>query len=397
MPWRESGPMQERLGFVVDVLEGRYTVVEACQRRGISRKTGYKYLKRYEQEGASGLSDRSRRPHHSPAATSAQLRELLIAAKKAHPHWGPKKLVLRLSRHHPGLSLPAPSTAGAILKAAGLVKQRRGGTPPLAPPVWQRERTAADEPNRVWCIDFKGQFRLGNGQLCYPLTLMDLCSRDLRTVHALPSTHGVPVREELTRVFRRDGLPEVIRSDRGSPFSSAAIGGLSKLAIWWLKLGIRLELNDPGHPEQNGALERMHRTLKAETTRPPRSDLAKQQQAFDAFQVEYRRDRPHEGIGMRCPAELYVPSSRPLPRALPDIIYPGHFEVRSVRSDGCIKWAGRQIFVSEVLHRERVGLEEVADGMWSVYFGTRLLGRFPEGSGRRVSSPAAVQRSRVIR
>jgi transposase InsO family protein len=386
MPWRETGPMNERLGLVMDVLEGRFTVTEACQRRNVSRKTAYKYLERFHKEGLSGLEERSRRPHGSPNATSAQVRELLIAAKKARRHWGPKKLVAYLAKRHPRLDFPAASTAGAILKGAGLVESRRRRHPPLAPEVWDRKRTVADAPNRVWCIDFKGEFRLGNGQLCYPLTLIDLFSRDPRTIHALTSTKGAPVIEELTRVFERDGLPEVIRSDRGTPFSSGAIGGISKLAVWWLKLGIRLELNDPGHPEQNGALERMHRTLQAETARPPRDDLIQQQQSFDSFRREYSQERPHEGIGMRCPADLYVPAARPLPAVLPEVIYPGHFEVRSVRANGYIKWAGRQIFVSEVLYRERVGIEPVDEGLWSLYFGSCLLGRFTSQAGRPVPS-----------
>lgn len=384
MPWRETGPMEERLGLVMDVLEGRFTVTEACQRRNVSRKSAYKYLARFQAEGLSGLEERSRRPHASPIATSEEVRELLIATKEARRHWGPKKLVVYLAKRHPRLVFPAPSTVGTILKAVGLVQSRRQRHPPLAPAVWERERTVADVPNRVWCIDFKGEFRLGNGQLCYPLTLIDLFSRDPRTIHALPSTSGAPVREELTRVFERDGLPDVIRSDRGTPFSSGAIGGISRLAVWWLKLGIRLELNDPGHPEQNGALERMHRTLKAETARPPGGNLSQQQQSFDAFRTEYSQERPHEGIGMRCPADLYVPATRVLPSVLPEISYPGHFEVRSVRSDGYIKWAGRQIFVSEVLYRERVGIEPVDEGLWSLYFGSCLLGRFTAQAGRTV-------------
>jgi putative transposase len=388
MPWRETGPMDERLGLVMDVLEGRFTVTEACQRRNVSRKTAYKYLKRFRAEGLSGLEERSRRPHGSPSATPAQVCDLLIATKKARRHWGPKKLLGYLTKRYPELDFPAPSTVGAILKGAGLVDSKRRRHPPLAPAVWERERTAGDAPNRVWCIDFKGEFRLGNGQLCYPLTLIDLFSRDPRTIHALSSTKGAPVREELTRVFERDGLPDVIRSDRGTPFASGAIGGISKLAIWWLKLGIRLERNDPGHPEQNGALERMHRTLKAETTRPPEKDLEQQQQTFDAFRAEYSQERPHEGIGMRCPADLYVPSVRAMPSVLPEVSYPGHFEVRSVRPDGYIKWAGRQIFVSEVLHRERVGIEPVDEGLWSLYFGSCLLGRFTSEAGRPMHGPS---------
>jgi transposase InsO family protein len=366
----------------MDVLEGRYNVTEAAERRGVSRKTVYKYLDRYLDKGAIGLDDLSRKPHHCPHATPQEVRELLIAEKKRHPSWGPKKLIDQLRRRYPSLAVPAPSTAGAILKSEGLVQSRRRPRAPLTPAVWQRERTPADRSNRVWTIDFKGEFRLGNGQLCYPLTLVDLYSRDPRLIHGLPSTRGEPVRAKLTEVFERDGLPDVIRSDRGTPFAGRGIGGLSRLAVWWIKLGIHLERNDCGHPEQNGAHERMHRTLKAEATRPPQFDLPRQQQVFDVFLSEYSRERPHEGIGMRRPADLYIPSERRLPRVLPEIIYPGHYEVRSVHNGGTIKWKGRELFVSEALHRERVGIEEVSDGLWSVYFGPILLGRFTSRHGR---------------
>lgn len=389
MPWQETGPMQERLGLVMDVLEGRFTVAEASARRQVSRKTAYKYLARYLEEGVAGLEERSRKPHRSPNATPEEIRALLVKEKKRRRTWGPKKIVDRLQKRYRDLTIPAPSTAGTILKAADLVQSRRRSRTVLPPPVWDRDRTPADAPNRVWTIDFKGEFRLGNAALCYPLTVVDLYSRDPRVIHALPSTQGAPVKEVLTRLFERDGLPEVMRSDCGSPFATKAIGGLSRLSIWWLKLGIRLERNDPGHPEQNGAHERMHRTLKAETTRPPQFDFAQQQRVFDTFREEYSQERPHEGIGMRCPAELYVRSPRALPPVLPALSYPGHFEVRSVRPDGCIKWTGRPLFVSEALAGEKVGLEEVDDGLWSLYFGPVLLSRFGSHSTTVNSRPRA--------
>ena len=375
MPWRETGPMEERLGLVMEVLEGRFTVAEASARRGVSRKTAYKYLKRYLDEGVAGLEERSRRPRWSPNATAEEIRTLLVEMKTQHPSWGPKKIVDRLRKRHRDQNIPAPSTAGAILKAAGLVQQGRRARAVLPSPAWTRERTTADAPNRVWTIDFKGEFRLGNRAFCYPLTVVDLYSRDLRLVEALPSTSTEPVQDVLGRLFDRDGLPEVLRSDCGSPFASRALGRLTRLSVWWLKLGIRLERNDPGHPEQNGAHERMHRTLKAETTRPPQFDFTRQQKAFDGFRQTYSQERPHEGIGMRCPAELYVPSSRRMPFTLPTFHYPGHFEVRRVRPNGLIKWSGRQVFISEALAGEPVGLTEIEDGLWSLYLGTTLLGR----------------------
>jgi transposase InsO family protein len=304
------------------------------------------------------------------------VRALLIAQKKRKPHWGPKKIADVVGKRRPELTIPAASTIGEFFKREGLVQPRRQRRTPLVPPAWVKARTPADAPNRVWTIDFKGEFRLGNGELCYPLTVVDLFSRDPRVIQALPSTHGAPVQDVLRRVFRRDGLPEVIRSDCGSPFATNAVAGLSQLAIWWLKLGIRLERNDPGHPEQNGAHERMHRTLKAETARPPHHTFEQQQRRFDAFRREYSRERPHEGIGMRRPAQLYVRSERPMPTRVPQVSYPGHFERRNVNRNGCIKWRGELLFVSEVLHGEQVGIEDVEEGVWSLYFGSTLLGRF---------------------
>lgn len=368
--------MRERLGLVMDVLEGRFTVAEAAEYRQVSRKTAYKYLNRFLAEGVAGLAEHSRRPLHSPRATPQRVRALLIAQKQRKPHWGPKKIADVIGKRYTTLAIPAPSTIGEFFKRAGLVKKRRQRRTALVAPVWEQSRTPADAANRVWTIDFKGEFRLGNRQLCYPLTVVDLYSRDPRVIQALHSIRGEAVREVLTTVFRRDGLPEVIRSDCGSPFATTAVGGLSQLAIWWLKLGIRLERNAPGHPEQNAAHERMHRTLKAETTRPPQHTFEQQQRVFDAFRNEYSRERPHEGIGMRRPAELYVRSLRSMPKRLPAIRYPGHFDLRTVNSNGCIKWQGDVLFVSEVLRGEQVGIDFVDEGVWSLFFGTTLLGRF---------------------
>lgn len=375
MPWQETGPMQERLGLVMDVLEGRYSVAEAAAHRGVTPKTAYKYLNRYLEEGVNGLLERSRKAHSCPHATPAEIRQLVIEAKKARPHRGPKKLVNTLRRQNPALAIPAPSTVSTILDANGMVERRRRKARTLAPAAWEKQRTQADQPNRVWTIDFKGEFPLGNGQLCYPLTIVDLYSRDPRLIHALPSTHAEPVHTVMTQLFQRDGLPDVLRSDCGTPFASHAIGRISRLSIWWIKLGIALERNTPGHPEQNAEHERMHRTLKAETTRPPQFDMADQQTAFDVFRDDFSADRPHEGIGMRRPGDLYVPSVRAFPAVLPPVTYPGHFHLRSVRNDGCIKWKGELRFISEVLEGERVGIEEIDDGLWSVHFGPILLGR----------------------
>jgi putative transposase len=375
MPWDELGPMDQRRGFIEDLLTCGWTMTELCRHYGISRKTGYKWSLRHFQAGLPGLGDRSRRPHHSPHRTPQWLEEALVDCRRAHPDWGGRKLVKVLGRREPDWPLPAPSTVGALLKRNGLVTSRRGRRrgPPAGKPTVE-----AAAPNAVWACDFKGQFRLGDRSYCFPLTISDLCSRYLLCCHGLPSTAEHGVRPVFERVFRQVGLPAVMLTDNGLPFASPALSGLSRLSLWWIKLGIRPVRIQPGRPQQNGSHERMHRTLKAGTARPPATDPTAQQSAFDRFRSEFNDLRPHESLGMRTPAELYQASPRPFPSKLPDVEYPGHFEVRSVRPTGDIRWRGCRLFVSEVLARERVGLEEVDDGIWSLYFGPVLLARFDE-------------------
>src|SRR5690606_8603570 len=267
---------------------------------------------------------------------------------------------------------------GEILRREGLVKGRRrrrrraGG-------AWTGPKTVADEPNRVWTADFKGEFRLGCGRLCYPLTIVDAATRYILDCRALPSTASAGARASFERVFRRYGLPEVIRTDNGVPFSTQALGGLSELAVWWLRLGIRLERTRRRHPEDNGAHERMHRTLKAEATRPARETAEQQQRAFDRFRAVYNEERPHEALGNRPPAALYRPSERRLPRRLPAMVYPEGFELRRVSRRGQIRWRRRLVFVSETLHRQVVGLKSAGSGCWELYFGPALLAVLDEG------------------
>jgi len=375
MAWSETNPMKERVLFVDDLESNLYSMVELCDMYGISRKAGYKWTQRYVEEGVEGLKDRSRAPKSCPHRTEERIVEALLAARREHPRWGPRKLLAYLERRKPKWAWPAASTAGDILRRAGLVeprRRRRRGPPARRPTV------EATVPNDVWTIDFKGEFRTGDHRYCYPLTVADRCSRYVLGCKALLSTEFAGAQPALESRFREYGLPRAILSDNGAPFSSPAICGLSRLSVWWLKLGIEPLLIQPSHPEQNGSHERMHRELKAETTRPPAGNLAAQQRRFDAFLKLFNEVRPHEALGQRPPAELYEKSPRAYPGHLEEIAYPGHFEVRRVQSRGEISWQGERLFISEVLIGEPVGLEEIDDGVWSLYFGPRLLARFDE-------------------
>jgi transposase InsO family protein len=379
--------MEERARFVLDALEGRFSMSELCYRYGISRKTGYKWIARYHAEGQPGCDNRPRAPQSHPNATDPKIVRRIIRFRKQNPAWGPRTLHDVLTQDYPTVSWPCPSTIGAILKRAELVRKRRRRSPRTA---WRPARTVADQPNRVWTADFKGQFRLGNGELCYPLTIADAYSRYLLVCRALKGTAVVTARRGFEDAFREHGLPEVIRTDNGVPFCApGSVLGLSTLSVWFLKLGIRLERSRPGKPQDNGAHERMHRTLKEEALQQPRQTQAAQQRTFNRFRRIYNEQRPHHALEMKRPASLYTNSPRPYPADVPDPIYPAHFEQRQVTKIGVFSWKQHQIFVTEALRHETLGFEYVADGLWSVFFGDVLLGRFSEqdyrftaGSGR---------------
>lgn len=376
MPWSETTPMKERVRFIADFEGGLFSLSELCQRYGISRKTGYKWIERFEAEGPKGLTDRSRAPHTCPHLTDSEVVGLLIDARLAHPRWGARKLIPWLAKRNRRLAWPSPSTGADILKRYGLVENRRRKRRLNS---LSKERTEPLLPNQLWTADFKGQFRTRDSRYCYPLTVADGFSRFLLGCRALASTQSQPTRRSFEDLFREYGLPEAIRSDNGTPFAAAtAIGRLSRLSVWWIRLGIRPELIKPSHPEQNGSHERMHKTLKADTTRPPAGNRSAQQKKFDSFRREYNHERPHESLGQETPASLYEPSPRPFPDRLPQPEYPGHFEVRRVSRNGGIRWKTRWVNISHSLLEEYVGLEEVDDGVWSLYFGSVLLGRFHE-------------------
>lgn len=378
MPWKQTDPMNERLKFVALSQEGLYRMSELCARFGISRQTGYTILARYKAEGIEGLKERSHAPKHCPHRIPEPIQAVLLEARRAHPLWGPRKILAYVGSRHPELELPAASTVGDLFTREGLVKRRprrREGRHP------GRTAQVVSAPNELWTIDFKGDFRTGDGQKCYPLTVADAHTRFLLGCDALGSTAHGGAQAVVERLFRTYGLPQAIRSDNGGPFCTQAIAGLSRLNIWWLKLGIGHDRIEPGHPEQNGSHERMHRTLKQATTLPPAPNHGMQQERFDDFRGEFNQERPHEALGMKTPGALYTASTRALPEHLPAPEYAGHCEVRQVRRNGVLYFRNREIFLSELLLGESVALEEVEDGVWSILFYNLLLGRLDERTG----------------
>jgi transposase InsO family protein len=374
MPWVDTNVMKERLRFVRDYESGQWEMAELCEHYGISRRVGYKWLKRFEEYGVEGLKDRSRRPQNCPHATSSEVVERLVALKVKYG-WGARKLRRMLEQRHPRLELPARSTVFDILERRGLTKKRRRKKKwkhPGAVPLL----TMA--PNQVWTVDFKGQFRTRNGVYCYPLTIVDHYSRYLLRCHALLSVRTRGAKPVFERLFREVGLPSAIRSDNGAPFASTGIFGLCALNVWWLKLGINLDRIEPSSPQQNGAHERMHRTLKQETTLPAAANRRQQQVKFDRFQELYNEERPHEALDDETPASLWQPSTREYPERISAPEYPGHFEVRRVSNAGTFRLNSKQLFLSNALKDEYIGLEPIDDGLWNIIFYETLLGRFDE-------------------
>jgi putative transposase len=377
MPWHEMSPMEQRLQLVRDYHSGLFSMTELAEQYGISRKTGYKWVDRYEAADAdvTALADRSRRPHRSPVATDPAIIKALIALRRRYPRRGPKKLLAMGATQHPRWAWPSRSTASEWLKRAGLVRDRRRRPSPGHLPSTLAPITGA---NATWTTDFKGQFRMGDGQYCYPLTLRDGWSRFVLRCDGLLAPTLVETQRRFARAFAEYGLPDRMRSDNGIPFAGLGLAGLSRLTIWWIRLGIVPERIVPGRPDQNGSHEQFHAVLKADTTRPPAPNLRAQQRRFDRFRREYNEERPHEALHQRPPASVYTPSRRRFPDRVPPLEYPGHMEVRRVSDSGCIAWRNAQPFLSETLAGQFVGLEAVDDGWWTLYFATIALARFDE-------------------
>lgn len=375
MPWSETSPMDQKTQFIADVLRGGLAIVELCDEYGISRKTGYKWIDRYVKEGPAGLSDRSRRPAHSPNSTPPELVEAILTARRHHPKWGAKKLLKILSDKHPRWPWPQRSTVCEILNRNGLVpKKRRRRT--IGHPG--KPSTVATAPNDLWCADYKGQFKTGDGCYCFPLTVTDDFSRYILGCHGLFDTSVSDAKPVFTRLFREFGLPWRIRTDNGVPFATNTLARLSRLSAWWVRLGVIPEFIEPGKPQQNGRHERMHKTLKDETTRPPSATMRSQQHRFDRFRCEFNDQRPHEALDMDTPDSWYEPSPREMPSRLPRLEYPDRFETRYVSANGGIRWNCQWVNVSTVCAGEYVGLEEIDNGIWNVFFGPLKLGRLLE-------------------
>jgi putative transposase len=371
MPWKECNVVEERLRFIARLLDGE-KMAALCREFGISRKTGYKIYSRYKDCGIDGLTDRSRRPYRQASQLPMQIEKLIVGLKKEYPHWGAPKIREKLKRLYPDIHCPAISTVHAVLDRHGLVKRRK------------RKRHKAcgttlahvSSPNELWCADYKGEFMLADRRYCYPLTVTDYASRYLITCDALSTTREVYAFPVFERAFKDFGLPKTIRTDNGVPFSSPnALYGLSKLSVWWLRLGINIERIKPGHPEQNGRHERMHLTLKKEATKPAAGNFLVQQARFDDFIDYYNTERPHQALNMRMPAENYKKSPRPY-KGLGDLEYPFHDRAALVTNCGRICFKRRKINVSTVFAGQLLGIKQVTNSVWLVSFMHYDLGYF---------------------
>lgn len=372
MPWLNVKPMDSKILFLSDWLRGWDTVSATCIRHEISRKTGYKWIQRYKALGIDGLQERSRRPKYNPNRIPFTLSQEFIALRKQYPHWGPKKLLPVLAERHPDWDMPCKTTVYNILRSEGLITphRRRRRVMPSPKPF-----ARAHQPNDVWSADFKGQFYTKDGACCYPLTVMDHVSRYLLSCQIVKGTRTKDSRKVFKTLFVQYGLPNRIRTDNGVPFASIGVGGLSHLSAWWIRLGIMHERIEPGKPQQNGRHERMHRTLKQETLRPPAKNARAQQVRFDDFRKGYNDIRPHESLKQCPPASCYRPSSRLMPSRLPPLTYPAHFKRTQVNPNGTIWIDGTNIYLGYLLKGEIVGLEQIGHELWEVFFGSTRLCR----------------------
>jgi putative transposase len=373
----ETHTLDQRRKFIHELSSGQWSMTELCARFGVSRPTGYKWQARHRAGGVAALADRSHAPQHCPHRRGADQEARILAVRREYG-WGAKKLRAVLQRRYPQHAWPARSTINDLLARHQLLRRRRRrpawahpGTPPLA----------TTRPNQVWPIDFKGQFKTGDGQYCYPLTVTDPFSRMLLLCRGLGSVRSVEVRPVLRTLFREIGLPDVIRTDNGAPFASTGLHGLSARNVWWMQLGIVHQRIPPASPQHNGTHERMHRDLKRETTRPAAATRRAQPRRFNAFRTRYNTERPHDALQNDTPQSRWQPSSRVFPERRPRPEYPAHLEVRRISTTGTFSWGGRPLFISEILRGEDLGLEEVDDGIWNLVYYRTLLGRIDVRTG----------------
>ena len=380
MPWGTTTVTDARIAFVLayhrEVETHRTTMVELCERFEITRKTGYKYLQRQQQDGWPGLKDRSRAPLSGKHWIEPEVRQRIIEVKQECNDFGAKKILADLRHGEPDRSWPSVSAIHHILRQEGWVHEgrtRRHYPHPGTPPTF-----TASVPNEEWSTDFKGQFRTTDRRYCYPLTIADTFSRYLLGCESVPTPSFEQTWRVFERIFRKYGLPQWIRSDNGSPFSSPAVRRLSRLSVRWIRLGIQPRLIQPGNPQQNGRHERMHLTLKQMACKPAAANARAQQKAFDKFQTHFNQRRPHESLNQIRPADLYTRSPREYPSRLPQIEYPAGIEPRRVNANGVIKWHRRELFLTEVLTGEIVGVQPIDDGLWLLLFGTLVLGYYSD-------------------
>ena len=371
MPWNETHIMDQKVQMISDHINGNYGPTELSRIYGVSRKTIYKWINRYSQDPERGLADRSRAPYSRPNAVPEPVKQIIIETKLKYPHLGPKKVMLYLRRQSPDQYWPANSTAGVILAKAGLVRplRRKARVSPTTLPF-----ASCNRANSVWSADYKGDFKLGDHNRCYPLTVSDNYSRYLLACQGLPNTRYEHAKAVFERLFYQYGLPRSVRTDNGAPFASTAFGGLSRLSAWWVRLGIRPERIEKGKPNQNGRHERMHRSLKDGAISPARYSLKAQQKAFDQYRQEYNHIRAHESLKDQVPADVYRPSNRSLPSKLCDINYDSGFAIRKVRYNGEIKWQGQTVYLSQLLAKQPIGFKQISDNRWSIYYSFYLLG-----------------------
>jgi putative transposase len=382
MPWFEVVPSEEKKVFINDFLRHRFYFRELCRRYNVSPKTGYKFVHRFKEEGLKGLENRSSRPHTSPFKTDESIEQAIVEIRQKYTDRGGKKILQKLLSRYPDRSLPSITTINNIISRHGLITEHRRKKPqhhgkPISTP---------QQANDLWGIDYKGQFRTGDGNYCYPLTISDIFSRYIISCHGLLSPNLEDSKAVFERIFREFGLPLRIRTDNGTPFASPnTLGRLSQLSVWWIRLGIFPELIEPGSPQQNGIHERMHKTLKKSTTHPAGYNLRSQQRKFNAFVDEFNNDRPHESLGQKTPATFYAKSPRSMPSKLSQVEYPAHFKVRLVSTNGGIRWNKTWINVTRVLEKQYIGLEEIDDDIYDVFFGPVLIGRLESRTGRIMS------------
>jgi putative transposase len=388
MLWKELSTVVRRLRFVKQALKAQQSLSQLCRRFGMSRKSGYKWLARFEREGPRGLRDRACRPHRSPRQTSGEWLKRIRRMRRRHRNWGSRKLAARLRKEYPSAKVPCARTIGKWLRRMKLSRRQRRRS--VGGPQLKRDGlTVAQRSNQVWTVDFKGWFRTGDGQRVEPLTVRDAFSRYLLSARLLEEQSWWRCRRIFMRLFRDNGYPGVIRVDNGGPFGSRGPAGLTRLSAWWTALGIRVEFIAPGHPEQNGAHEQMHGVFKVETTRPPSRHLRAQQRRTDRWVRIYNRIRPHEALGQRVPAEVYRPKATPARSVV--LTYPRRWEVRRVRSNGEIRWRGRKRFLGEAFVGYPVGLRRRSPGRCEVYFARLLIGELGD------SDPGGIRPARYIR